>query len=87
MSVPTIASPANSIRSILGHVSLLRLDRSVNQIFKLPGIVIAASLTGAVISTDLYFRAIFGLATAVVVVTSFVDLPRLVQLFPKSGVH
>jgi decaprenyl-phosphate phosphoribosyltransferase len=52
------------------HVSLMRLDHSVKQVFVLPGIVIAASLTGAALSAALLFRIVLGLSAVVAVASS-----------------
>jgi 4-hydroxybenzoate polyprenyltransferase len=52
------------------HVSLFRLDHSVKQVFVLPGIVIAVSLTGAALNTVLLVRTLLGLAAVVAVASS-----------------
>lgn len=70
MSLTIIPSPSGaSTRSFAPYISLLRLDHSVKQVFVLPGIVIAASLTGAKPAVELLVRTILGL-TAVVAVAS-----------------
>jgi len=70
MSLSTITQPARDARACLsGHLKLLRLDHSVKQIFVIPGIVVAASLTGASLDRAFVLRILLGM-TGVVCVTS-----------------
>jgi decaprenyl-phosphate phosphoribosyltransferase len=67
-----ISTPANVFAArgrIWSHLSLFRLDHSVKQIFVLPGIVIAASLTGEPTSVALLIRILLGM-TAVMAAAS-----------------
>jgi decaprenyl-phosphate phosphoribosyltransferase len=67
----TITSPSSvSTARLSAHLSLLRLDHSVKQIFVIPGMVIAASLTGAAPSAVLFYRTVLGLAAVVAVASS-----------------
>jgi 4-hydroxybenzoate polyprenyltransferase len=61
------------------HVSLLRLDHSVKQIFVIPGIVIAAGLTGAGANAALMARIAAGLLAAVAVASSNYVLNELLD--------
>jgi 4-hydroxybenzoate polyprenyltransferase len=71
MSLTTITPPVGKSRGRLpAHVNLLRLDHSVKQIFVIPGIVIAASLTGAAIDKALLLRTVIGLAAVVAAASS-----------------
>jgi 4-hydroxybenzoate polyprenyltransferase len=68
------------------HVHLFRLDHSVKQIFVLPGIVIAASLTGATASAALMFRIALGLSAVVAVASSNYVLNELLDA-PFDRMH
>jgi decaprenyl-phosphate phosphoribosyltransferase len=68
MSLTTIIPPPpveGSGNRVAAHFHLFRLDHTVKQIFVLPGIVIAASLTGATPDKALLVRALFGLAAVI----------------------
>jgi decaprenyl-phosphate phosphoribosyltransferase len=69
-----------------GHLSLLRLDHSVKQIFVLPGIVIAASLTGGTFNTALLLRIGLGLAAVVAAASSNYVLNELLDA-PFDRLH
>jgi 4-hydroxybenzoate polyprenyltransferase len=76
----TLTTPIGVSRGRLpAHLSLLRLDHSVKQIFVVPGIVIAASLTGANLSAALLYRALLGLAAVVAVASSNYVLNELLD--------
>jgi hypothetical protein len=82
MSLTTITSPIDISRArISAHWSLFRLDHCVKQIFVLPGIVIAASLTGAGAGVAILIRIALGLSAVVAVASSnyvlneFLDAP------------
>jgi len=70
MGLTTVPAPLNiSRRRFAAHLSLLRLDHSVKQIFVIPGIVIAASLTATTANFGLFWRIAIGM-TAIVAVAS-----------------
>jgi len=70
MGLTTVPAPLNiSRRRFAAHLSLLRLDHSVKQIFVIPGIVIAASLTATTVNFGLFWRIAIGM-TAIVAVAS-----------------
>ena len=80
MSLTTITSPVNISRArIPAHWSLFRLDHSVKQIFVLPGIVIASSLTGSGASLALLVRIMLGLAAVIAVSSSNYVLNELLD--------
>jgi len=80
VSMTTLTTPIGVSRGRLpAHLSLLRLDHSVKQIFVVPGIVIAASLTGANLSAALFYRALLGLAAVVAVASSNYVLNELLD--------
>jgi decaprenyl-phosphate phosphoribosyltransferase len=71
MSLTTTSLPVRTARSrFAAHLDLLRLDHSVKQVFVLPGIVIAASLTGEAPSISLLWRAAVGLLAVVAAASS-----------------
>jgi decaprenyl-phosphate phosphoribosyltransferase len=78
--------PAAPKRKFAAHVSLLRLDHSVKQVFVIPGIVIAASLTGATLSTELLLRTALGLLSVVAVASSNYVLNELLDA-PFDRLH
>jgi 4-hydroxybenzoate polyprenyltransferase len=87
MSLTTITSPVRaSSGRISAHVSLLRLDHSVKQIFVIPGIVIAASLIGVSLSAALFYRTVLGLAAVVAVASSNYVLNELLDA-PYDRLH
>ena len=82
MNQSTISAPVSVPAARLSdHLRLLRLDHSVKQIFVLPGIIVAASLTGASFSTSLLLRtllgfsAIFAVASSNYVLNELLDAP------------
>ena len=80
MSLTTVTSPIDISRArISAHWSLFRLDHSVKQIFVLPGIVIAASLTGSGASFALLVRVTLGLLAVVAVSSSNYVLNELLD--------
>lgn len=80
MSLTTVTSPIDVSRArIAAHMSLFRLDHSVKQIFVLPGIVIAASLTGSGVSFGLLARILLGLSAVVAVSSSNYVLNELLD--------
>jgi decaprenyl-phosphate phosphoribosyltransferase len=87
MSLSTISSPDITSRSRLRHhVSLFRLDHSVKQIFVIPGMVIAASITGAAFNMTLLLHAVLGLASVVAVASSNYVLNELLDA-PFDRLH
>jgi decaprenyl-phosphate phosphoribosyltransferase len=80
MSLTTVFLPIGSLKGrCADYISLLRLDHSVKQIFVVPGIVIAASLSGATFNTSLVLRALVGLASVVAVASSNYVLNELLD--------
>jgi decaprenyl-phosphate phosphoribosyltransferase len=87
MSLTTFTSPIRVSRGRLqAHASLLRLDHSVKQIFVLPGIVIAASLTGATLSGALLSRICLGTSAVVATASSNYVLNELLDA-PFDRLH
>jgi 4-hydroxybenzoate polyprenyltransferase len=87
MSFATITPPARRSRDRLAaHLNLLRLDHSVKQVFVIPGIVIAASLTGAAIDKALLLRTVIGLAAVVAAASSNYVLNELLDA-PFDRLH
>jgi decaprenyl-phosphate phosphoribosyltransferase len=68
------------------HASLFRVDHSVKQVFVLPGIVIAVSLTGTTVSLALAIRIALGLAAVVAVASSNYVLNELLDA-PFDRLH
>lgn len=69
---PTTITPSRSASQVRwsSHLSLLRLDHSLKQIFVLPGIVIAASIAGARLDQAFLLRAAIGLLAVIAVASS-----------------
>jgi decaprenyl-phosphate phosphoribosyltransferase len=87
MSLLTVKSPNPvSTGRLSAHMSLFRLDHSVKQVFVIPGIVIAASLTGASFNLALVYRAVLGLAAVVAVASSNYVLNELLDA-PFDRLH
>jgi decaprenyl-phosphate phosphoribosyltransferase len=87
MSLTSVTSPISAPRVRLSnHLSLFRLDHSVKQIFVIPGIVVAASLTGTYFSTGLVLRIALGLASVVAVASSNYVLNELLDA-PFDRLH
>jgi 4-hydroxybenzoate polyprenyltransferase len=87
MSLSTISGPTGTLRSRLwAHASLLRLDHSVKQVFVIPGIVIAASLTGAPLDRGLLVRTLLGLAAVMAAASSNYVLNELLDA-PFDRLH
>jgi decaprenyl-phosphate phosphoribosyltransferase len=87
MSLTAISTRPGTVRKRLGaHVSLLRLDHSVKQVFVIPGIVIAASLTGAVLDRGLLVRTLLGLAAVMAAASSNYVLNELLDA-PFDRLH
>jgi 4-hydroxybenzoate polyprenyltransferase len=70
----------------MNHLGLFRLDHSVKQIFVVPGIVIAASLTGTSFSAGLTLRIALGMASVVAVASSNYVLNELLDA-PFDRLH
>lgn len=68
------------------HLALFRLDHSVKQLFVLPGIVIAASITGETASAALLWRAVLGLLAVVAAASSNYVLNELLDA-PFDRLH
>jgi 4-hydroxybenzoate polyprenyltransferase len=80
MSTTRVTFPSTvSTGRLRAHLGLLRLDHSVKQLFVIPGIVIAASLTGATFSAALVWRTVLGLAAVVAVASSNYVLNELLD--------
>jgi decaprenyl-phosphate phosphoribosyltransferase len=80
MSLTTIPAPIRDSRQRLAaHLSLFRVDHSVKQIFVIPGIVIAASLTGQTASFELFYRIVVGLLAISAVASSNYVLNELLD--------
>jgi decaprenyl-phosphate phosphoribosyltransferase len=87
MSLTTISPHAGTVRERLdGHLNLLRLDHSVKQVFVIPGIVIAASLTGAALDRTLLVRTLLGLAAVMAAASSNYVLNELLDA-PYDRLH
>lgn len=87
MSLTTITSPMSAPRvRLMNHLGLFRLDHSVKQIFVVPGIVIAASLTGTSFSAGLTLRIALGMASVVAVASSNYVLNELLDA-PFDRLH
>ena len=87
MSLTTISLPVSAVRGRLAaHFDLLRLDHSVKQVFVLPGIVIAASITGETASWAMFWRAALGLFAVVAAAGSNYVLNELLDA-PYDRLH
>jgi decaprenyl-phosphate phosphoribosyltransferase len=87
MSFTTITIPSSAAKGRLSaHISLLRLDHSMKQVFVLPGIVIATSITGATVSPTLFWRAALGLMAIVAAASSNYVLNELLDA-PFDRLH
>jgi decaprenyl-phosphate phosphoribosyltransferase len=87
MSLTTTTTPVRIAKGrLLAHISLLRLDHSVKQVFVLPGIVIAASLTGETLSVALMLRVVLGLLAVLAVASSNYVLNELLDA-PFDRLH
>jgi decaprenyl-phosphate phosphoribosyltransferase len=87
MGLTTITLPVSAVRSrVAAHFDLLRLDHSVKQVFVLPGIVIAASLTGEAVGAALFWRAAVGLLAVVAAASSNYVLNELLDA-PYDRLH
>lgn len=84
----TITSPLSVSPSgrISAHMSLFRLDHSVKQVFVIPGIIVAASLTGASASMALLYRCVLGLGAVVAVASSNYVLNEILDA-PYDRLH
>jgi decaprenyl-phosphate phosphoribosyltransferase len=71
---------------ISAYMSLFRLDHSVKQVFVIPGIVIAVSLTGAPASLVLFYRCVLGLCAVVAVASSNYVLNEILDA-PYDRLH
>jgi len=79
-------APPRAAGRFAAHVSLLRLDHSVKQVFVIPGILIAASLTGVTLSPELFLRTILGLSAVVAGASSNYVLNELLDA-PFDRLH
>jgi 4-hydroxybenzoate polyprenyltransferase len=87
MSPATIPSPVEtSQKRGADHLKLFRLDHSVKQIFVIPGIVLAAGLTGAAFDMALLARTLLGLAAVIAVASSNYVLNELLDA-PFDRLH
>jgi decaprenyl-phosphate phosphoribosyltransferase len=87
MGHTTIATSTGITRARLtAHISLLRLDHSVKQIFVVPGIVIAISIAQVHFDAALWMRCAVGLLAAVAVASSNYVLNELLDA-PFDRLH
>jgi 4-hydroxybenzoate polyprenyltransferase len=87
MGLTLTTSPIRTTTGRLAaHLSLLRLDHSAKQVFVIPGIVIAASLTGASFNAALMIRTALGLAAVVAAASSNYVLNELLDA-PFDRLH
>lgn len=81
--IPSLEPPSSLNRTrrrrLAAHLSLFRLDHSVKQIFVIPGIVVAVSITHAAIDAALLKRAALGLIAVVLVSSSNYVLNELLD--------
>lgn len=70
MALTTISSRGASQVRLTSHLSLLRLDHSLKQVFVLPGIVIAASIAGTNLNESFALRALLGLMAVIAAASS-----------------
>lgn len=80
---PLVERPSDRFAA---HVHLLRLDHSVKQIFVVPGVVIAASLTGATFDKAFCVRLLLGLGAVVAAASSNYVLNELLDA-PFDRLH
>ena len=87
MSRNIVTLPPRAVRGRwAAHLELFRLDHSVKQIFVLPGIVIAASLSGAAFTPALLWRTAMGLFAVVAAASSNYVLNELLDA-PFDRLH
>ncbi len=87
MSLTTLSLPLSAAKGRLSaHLDLLRLDHSMKQVFVLPGIVIAASLTGQPANASLLWRVVVGLLAVIAVASSNYVLNELLDA-PFDRLH
>jgi decaprenyl-phosphate phosphoribosyltransferase len=87
MGLTSATTPLRISRGGLApYVSLFRLDHSIKQIFVVPGMVIAASLTDTAPSVGLFLRIAVGLAAVVAVASSNYVLNELLDA-PFDRLH
>jgi decaprenyl-phosphate phosphoribosyltransferase len=87
MSFTTISLPLSAAKGRLAaHLDLLRLDHSVKQVFVLPGIVIAASITREPFTAALLWRTLLGMLAVVAVASSNYVLNELLDA-PFDRLH
>jgi 4-hydroxybenzoate polyprenyltransferase len=87
MSLATVTPAAGVVRSrAASHLNLFRLDHSVKQIFVIPGIVIAFSLTGAALDRAWIVRLALGLAAVLAAASSNYVLNELLDA-PFDRLH
>jgi decaprenyl-phosphate phosphoribosyltransferase len=87
MSPSATSTRTGELRGRLwAHASLLRLDHSVKQVFVIPGIVIAASLTDAALNRGLLVRTLLGLSAVMAAASSNYVLNELLDA-PYDRLH
>jgi decaprenyl-phosphate phosphoribosyltransferase len=79
ITAPATSRASTTRERLACHLSLFRLDHSVKQIFVLPGIVIAASLTGEPASVALLIRVLLGMTAVVAAASSNYVLNELLD--------
>lgn len=87
MSLLTIAPPTGVRKSTTAsHLNLFRFDHTVKQIFVIPGVVIAVSLSGAALDKALLIRLLLGLTAVVATASSNYVLNELLDA-PFDRLH
>src|ERR1700734_794358 len=87
MSLTTVSLPVRDAKSrVASHLDLLRLDHSVKQVFVLPGILIAASISGESLGASLLWRSMLGLLAVVAAASSNYVLNELLDA-PFDRLH
>jgi decaprenyl-phosphate phosphoribosyltransferase len=87
MSLTAISLPVHpGKRRLAAHLQLFRLDHSVKQVFVLPGIVIAASISGEPASLALLWRAVLGMLAVIAAASSNYVLNELLDA-PYDRLH
>jgi 4-hydroxybenzoate polyprenyltransferase len=62
--------PAKTSERIAAHLRIMRLDHSIKQLFIVPGIVLAISLSGTGLSSRLLIRVLIGLVASTLIACS-----------------
>ncbi|MEO6828674.1 MAG: UbiA family prenyltransferase, partial [Acidobacteriaceae bacterium] len=88
MSRTVLIQQPEAVRTnrLAAHCSLLRLDHSVKQIFVIPGIIIAASLTNTRFTYELLWRVLLGFLAVTAIASSNYVLNELLDA-PYDRLH